>query len=301
MDQERPARFRLGGVDLAIVSDGVFMQDVGVIMGVVPRTLWEPVIGTPDARNLTPLALNCLLLRSQGKMVLVDTGIGTKLNETQRTRHFPGDYGHLLRRLRTMGVQPEDVDIVVNTHLHFDHCGWNTANVHGRPLPTFPNATYYIQRGEYEAAMHPNERTRGAYLPDNYAPLAEAGRIDLVDGERRVTPEITLLPTPGHTADHCSVAIASGGETAIYIGDLVQHAAQIERNAWIPAYDVLPLVTLETKKALFDRALRERWLIVSVHAPFPGAGRLVEADGRRRFVAAPASPHPPGVGPDRER
>jgi glyoxylase-like metal-dependent hydrolase (beta-lactamase superfamily II) len=147
MVSERPATYRLGGLDLAIISDGVFYQDAGVVMGVVPRAVWEPVSGPPLERNLYPLALNSLLVRSGGKTILVDTGIGAKLDEKQRSTYFPGDYGHLLNRLRALDVQPEEIDAVVNTHLHFDHTGWNTANIHGRALPTYPLARYYLQRG----------------------------------------------------------------------------------------------------------------------------------------------------------
>ena len=287
MDPERPARYKLGRLDLAVVSDGIFYQDAGVIMGVVPRVVWEPVSGPPLERNLYPLALNSLLVRSMGKTILIDTGIGAKLSEKQRRQYFPGDYGHLLRRLRAMGVRPEEIDAVVNTHLHFDHSGWNTADVHGRILPAFPRATYYLQRGEYESANSPNERTRASYLPENFLPLQEAGRLELVDGEAAITPEVRIVPTPGHTPDHASVVISSAGETAIFIGDVAQHGSQLDRTAWIAAWDVLPLVSLETKKALFERAFRDRALIVSVHAEFPGTGRLMEENGRRGFVPVP--------------
>lgn len=282
MDPDRPVRYRVGDVELAIVSDGVFYQDVGVIMGVVPRAVWEPVIGPPDARNQVQLSLNCLLIRSSGKLILVDTGIGAKLDEKQRTRYFPGDYGHLLRRLRALGIGPDAIDTVVNSHLHFDHSGWNTVVLHGQALPTFPRATYYVQRGEYEDATHPNQRTRASYLPENILPLAEGGRLELVDGEAAITSEVRIVPTPGHTPHHASVVVSSGGETAIYIGDLVQHGSQIARTAWISAFDVLPLVSMETKQALLERAVRERALLVSPHAAFPGAGRIVEDGGRPR-------------------
>jgi len=290
MDPEQPARYRVGGAHLAVVSDGVCYMDAGAVMGVVPRTVWEPIAGPPPVRNTFGLSLNSLLIRSGGKIILVDTGIGAKLDERQRTLHYPGDYGHLLRRLQALGVQPNNVDAVVNTHLHFDHCGWNTANVHGRSLPTFPRAKYYIQRGEFDVAMHPNERTRSAYLTDNFAPLADSGQIELVDGEAQVTPDVRIVPTPGHTADHASVVISSGGETAIFVGDLAQHGVQLERSAWISAFDILPLVSLETKKSLLGRAVRDGALVVSVHADYPGTGRLVEANGRRRFM--PVEPEP---------
>jgi glyoxylase-like metal-dependent hydrolase (beta-lactamase superfamily II) len=284
MNPEMPVTYKVGGLDLAIVSDGIFYQDAGVVMGVVPRSVWEPVAGPPLERNLYPLALNSLLVRSAGKLILVDTGIGAKLSEKQRTTFFPGDYGHLLRRLKALGIRPEQIDIVVNTHLHFDHSGWNTAALHGQTLPTFPRAKYFMQRGEYEAATHPNDRTRASYLADNFLPLAESGQLELVEGETAITADLHMVPTPGHTVDHASVVISAGGETAMFIGDIAQHGAQLDRPAWISAWDVLPLVSLQTKKTLFDRAIDEQALIISVHAEFPGAGRLTVQNGRQRFT-----------------
>ncbi len=280
------ATYRTGEFDIAVVSDGYIRLDGGAVFGLVPRVLWEPVVGskTIDAEHRIPLALNCMLVRRGDDVVLVETGMGTKHSQQVRKRIFPGEYGLLLDELATIGVAPEDVTHVVNTHLHTDHCGWNTVERQGETAPTFPNARYFVQAGEYEAAMHPNERTRGTYFAENFAPLAETGQLELVDGERELLPGITFLPTPGHTADHASIVLASGGETAIYTGDLVHHAVQAERPAWIAAFDILPLVSLETKKRLMERALRERALLICVHNAFPGVGRLTEVDGRRRFV-----------------
>ncbi|MYH68341.1 MAG: MBL fold metallo-hydrolase [Dehalococcoidia bacterium] len=280
------ATYTTGEFDIAVVSDGHIKLDGGAVFGLVPRILWEPVVGseTIDAEHRIPLALNCMLVRRGDHTVLVETGMGTKYTERERERIWPGEYGMLLDELAAIGVAPEDVTHVVNTHLHTDHCGWNTVEQDGEPAPTFPNARYFIQEGEYEAAMHPNDRTRATYLAKNFEPLEQAGQLELVDGEREILPGITFLPTPGHTADHASVVLSSRGETALYTGDLVHHAVQAERNAWISAFDILPLVTLETKKQLMEKAVRERALLICVHNPFPGVGRLTEVDGRRRFV-----------------
>ncbi len=280
------ARYRTGEFDIAVVSDGHIRLDGGAVFGLVPRILWEPVVGSEniDAEHRIPLALNCILVRRGEDVVLVETGMGNKHTEQVRTRIFPGEYGSLLDELASVGVAPGDVTHVVNTHLHTDHCGWNTVEHEGALTPTFPNARYFIQAGEYEAAMHPNDRTRATYFAENFAPLDEAGQLELVDGEREILPGMTFLPTPGHTADHASLVLSSGGETAIYTGDLVHHAVQAERPAWIAAFDILPLVSLETKKQLVERALRERALLICVHNAFPGVGRLTEVDGRRRFV-----------------
>jgi glyoxylase-like metal-dependent hydrolase (beta-lactamase superfamily II) len=141
-----------------------------------------------------------------------------------------------------------------------------------------------VQKGEYEAAIHPNDRTKGSYFPENFEPLAATGQLELVEGEQQIIPGVHFLPTPGHTADHASVVLSSRGETAIYTGDLVHHQVQVERPGWISAFDVMPLVSLETKKALTERAIREQALLICVHNPFPGAGRLKSVDGRRTFV-----------------
>lgn len=282
-----PARYRVGDFDIAVISDGHIRLDGGAVFGLVPRVLWESIVGQEniDAQHRIPLGLNCMVVRRGDDVLLVETGMGNKHTEAVRERSFPGDYGHLLSALATLDLAPEDITAVANTHLHTDHCGWNTTRREdGEIVATFPNASYFAQEGEYEVAMRPNERTRGTYFSENFEPLMRSGRLTLVRGEREVIPGVHFLPTPGHTADHASLVLSSRGETAIFTGDLVHHAVQLERPAWIAAFDVLPLVSLETKKALAERAIRERALLVCVHNPFPGVGRLVERDGRRSFV-----------------
>jgi glyoxylase-like metal-dependent hydrolase (beta-lactamase superfamily II) len=280
-----PHTHRLGNLDLHILSDGTFYQDAGAVFGVVPRVMWERIAHPElDEQYRMPLALNCLLVRSHGKLVLIETGVGDKSARAQAT---PVDQGNLLASLQAAGVRPEEIEVVINSHLHADHCGWNTKRLEdGRLVPTFPKARYLIQRGEWEAATHPNERTRATYLEENLLPLEEAGVLELVDGERSVTPEITIVTTKGHTDDHASVVLTSGGETAIYIGDMIQHHVQLERTAWVSAFDLLPLVSMETKKSIVERAIRERALVVSVHCPFPGLGRMTKTeDGKKRWEA----------------
>jgi glyoxylase-like metal-dependent hydrolase (beta-lactamase superfamily II) len=281
----RPTYFQVGAVRVDVISDGYFLMDAGGVFGLVPRTLWEPLAGPPDEKNRVRLDLNCLLVRDGTRTVLVDTGIGEKIEPRRRETAYPGDYGHLLSGLTRLGVRPADIDTVINTHLHFDHCGWNTAIVHGATIPTFPNARYYIQRGEWDAATNPNERTRATYLAENLTPVAESGQVELAEGEVQVTPALRLLPAPGHTADHAAVVISSQGETAIYMGDIVQHPLQIDRPAWISAFDILPLVSLETKKQLVEDAFTTGALLITTHAPYPGAGRIRDEDGRRRYWA----------------
>jgi glyoxylase-like metal-dependent hydrolase (beta-lactamase superfamily II) len=286
---EGKGKYRVGSLELVVLSDGTFRLDAGAVFGVVPRPMWEPVVEDLDASHRTGLGLNCLLLQSEGKTVLIETGVGDKARESWQAS--PLEKGNLLSDLAAHGFRPEDVDIVINTHLHADHCGWNTrylpagqAEQDRKLVPTFPRARYFIQRGEWEAARHPNERTRATYLPENLTPLEEGGQLQLIEGETRVTSEVVVIPSPGHTEHHASVVITSGGEVALYVGDIAQHRVQLERLAWVAAFDVLPLVSLETKRGLMERAIRENALVISVHLPFPGAGRMTTTpEGRRRW------------------
>jgi glyoxylase-like metal-dependent hydrolase (beta-lactamase superfamily II) len=193
-------------------------------------------------------------------------------------------HGRLLAELAANGVRPDDVDIVINTHLHGDHCGWNTVREGAVVRPTFPNARYYIQRGEWEAATHPNERTLGTYLAANIEPLDGAKLVELVRGEVELAKGVRLVPAPGHTEDHCAVELESEGEMAVYVGEVAQHPVMLERLAWISSFDVLPLVSLETKRRMLERAVEKRALLISVHAPYPGLGRLRAQDGKRKWV-----------------
>ena len=284
--------YRVGSCEIKVVSDGVIMLDAGAVFGLVPKVMWSRVIDGTNELNQIPLALNCLLTESDGKIVLIETGQGDKDFEQIRKRGGEVKHGTLLRELARNGVRPEDVDIVINTHLHNDHVGWNTVAQNGGHRATFPNARYYVQRGEWVEAMHPNERTRATYLAENLVPVEEAGQIEFVDGEARITSDIKMIETPGHTADHAAVAISNGGETAVYMGDMIQHEVQLERVAWLSAFDVLPLVNLETKKRLIAEAIAGNHLLIAVHNAFPGAGRLARTEtGRSKWTAEPPHAH----------
>ncbi len=273
---------RLGDLELLVVSDGVLRQDAGAVFGLTPRVMWEPYVPELDGKHRLPMGLNCMVVRGEGKTVLVETGVGTKAGRLPGAAETEGS-GTLLQNLEREGIRPEDVDIVVNTHLHFDHAGGNTLISEGKPVPAFPRARYLIQKGEWRVASSPNERTRATYLAENFEPLEDARQVELVEGEVEVIKGLRLVPAPGHTADHCIVELDSGGELALYVGELAQQPVMLERIAWISAFDVLPLVSLETKKRVIERALERRALIVSVHAPYPGLGRLSLEDSRRRW------------------
>jgi len=277
-----PAKHRIGDLHIAILSDGTYYQDAGAVFGIVPRIMWERLGVSLNDRYQMPLGLNSVLVRSQGKTALIETGVGEKDRPLQQTQRPAGT---LLDDLRALGVTPEEVDVVINTHLHADHCGWNTRrDAEGRWVPTFPRARYLIQRAEWDAAVRPNERTRATYLPENMLPLEETGQLELIDGEVSVTGEITVVPAFGHSMGHALVALSSAGESAIYLGDMIQHPAQLERLAWVSSFDIYPLEAMETKRMVTARAVEQQQTIIAAHADFPGVGRLVEEAGKRRWV-----------------
>lgn len=285
------AQYEIGAVRFAVVNDGVYYYDAGAVFGVVPRVMWERVAPPLDRRYRIPLGLNCLLLRSQGKTILVESGVGGKPGD--RDNASPAEDGTLLDSLAALDVRPEEIDVVVNTHLHADHCGWNTTLAgegdggDGDSLrPTFPNATYHVSSAEWHDATHPNERTRATYLEGNLAPVA--GRLDPVEGEFKITDEVRFLPTPGHTEGHGCIVIRSGREWGLYTGDLAQHTAQLERTAWVSGLDVLPLMSMETKKRLMDRCIEEQALVMMTHASYPGVMRMTRNErGHRQLTAVP--------------
>ncbi|HEX9727234.1 MAG TPA: MBL fold metallo-hydrolase [Gemmatimonadales bacterium] len=296
--------FRIGGFACHTVDAGSQRLDGGAMFGVVPKPLWEQRIPA-DERNRIPLALRCLLIEHPAGPVLVDTGVGNK-ESSKFTDIYAvensGDPGptRLEDSLATLGFTPLDIKYVINTHLHFDHCGGNTVidvkNGHGDmmavPQLAFPEATYVVQRGELAFARAPGERAAASYLAPNFEPIDAADRWQLIDGEAEILSGIRALPTPGHVPHHQSVVISDGGETGCFVGDLIPTAAHLP-PAWIMGYDLEPLVTLATKKALLDRAARENWVLILEHEPGPGTGRVVR-DGKR-FVFMPLDT-PPGAG-----
>ncbi len=257
--------------------------DGGAMFGVVPKPLWERRIPA-DARNRIPLGMRCLLVEHDIGLVLIDNGAGNKENEKFIDIYGienEGAEGRTLLEdgLRSLGFRPEDVVLMIDTHLHFDHAGGNTyRDATGRIVPTFPKARYIVQRGEYEWASRTNERTAASYFPHNFEPVREAGLLDLVDGDREVAPGIRVVRTPGHTPHHQSVLLESRGEAAFYLGDLVPTAAHLPLP-WIMGYDVEPLVTLETKRKYLERAAAEQWLVVFEHDASTAWGYVVH-DGK---------------------
>jgi len=275
---------RLGNADLHIVSDGLAWMDGGGHFGLVPKVLWEKVVQA-DELNRVPMALNCLLVVSEGQKILVDTGFGDKLSSKERQIWSIAGESRLVGDLRRLGFAPEDIDIVINTHLHSDHCGGNTVLREGQVVPTFPRAEYWIQRLEWADARYPNERTKGTYLPENFVPLEKHGQLRLLYGDTRVTSEVRCIVTRGHTRAHQSVVIESGGETAIYLGDLASWTILMERLAWVSAFDVEPLETIETKRRIRNWALEKNALLIFEHDSRVQMGYLREDEGKYRVEA----------------
>ncbi len=272
------------------------------MFGVVPRPLWQ-TRAAPDERHRIPLAMRCLLVEHPDGLVLIDTALGNK--EDPR---FLDIYGvenaglegatQLEDALAAAGFLPRDVRWVINTHLHFDHAGGNTtldpelegdARRHVRP--TFPNATYVVQRGELEFARHANERTRASYLPPNFEPIAAAGRWQLLEGDGEVLPGIAVRLTPGHVPFHQAVLVRSGGETAAFVADLIPTTTHLPLP-WIMGYDLEPLRTLESKRALLRDAVDGAWRLIFEHDPAIASGvPVLEGKGieLREVVTAQAS------------
>jgi glyoxylase-like metal-dependent hydrolase (beta-lactamase superfamily II) len=284
----------LGDFTIHALDAGIQRLDGGAMFGVVPKPLWERRIPA-DERNRIPLAMRCLLVETSDALVLIDTGSGNKEDvkfaDIYGIDNAPSDPAHATRleeALRAAGHGIDDVDVVVSTHLHFDHAGGNTRRLpDGAIALSFPRARYIVQRGEYDWAHLRNERIQASYLPHNFEPVMEAGRLELVEGDVEVVPGIRLLRTPGHTPHHQSVLVQSAGETACFLADVIPTSAHLPLP-WIMGYDVEPLVTLETKRALLDRALAGDWLLVFEHDPVLPWGRLDPT--RDRPMLAPTGP-----------
>jgi glyoxylase-like metal-dependent hydrolase (beta-lactamase superfamily II) len=268
---------KLGDLEFHILSAGHVLLDGGAMFGVIPRPLWERKMA-PDARNRVTLSMNCLLIRAGGKRILVETGAGDKMSSKVRDI-FGLDGPFLADGLSGYGVRPEDLDIVVNTHLHFDHCGGNTRIEMDKVVPAFPNARYIVQRGEYDHAMTPNERDRATYLAENFAPLLEAGKLSLLEGDQTIAPGVELIRVPGHTADMQCVRLTGGGKTAFFFADLVPTTAHLPLP-WIMGYDLYPMTTLENKKRWIPEVIREGYLALFPHDGRVPAAYLRDRDGR---------------------
>ncbi len=277
---------KLGAFEIAPVTDGRFRLDGGAMFGVVPRVLWEQCCPADD-QNRIQLSLTCLLIRAHGKNILVDTGLGNKWDEKTRDRFAIDRTTPLSDSLKEQGLRAEDIHMVVNTHLHFDHAGGNTIKSDQvGVIPAFPKATYFIQRGEYEDSVLPNERTRATYRQENFTPIAQAKQCEFLEGDAELLPGVSVVVTQGHTRCHQGVKIESEGRVAFFLGDLIPTVSHLPLP-YITGYDLYPLQTLEAKRWVLDRAFEEGWLLVFEHDPQVRMG-YVRKDVEGKYFLEPA-------------
>lgn len=255
----------LGDVRVHLLRGAGFALDGGAMFGVVPRAVWEKT-DPPDERNRVALAANVALIETAGRRVLVDTGMGERWSAAEVERYRLEVGRGLETELAARGLSADDVDVVVNTHLHFDHAGGNTREEGGRLQPAFPRARYVVQLGEWEDAMHPHERNRASYREGDFVPLAEARQLQTVQGEVEVAPGVRVIPVGGHTAYHQMVVVEGGGQRLVIPTDLVPTAAHVALP-FIMGYDLFPVGTLEVKRRLLAEAAEGGWLLLLYHDP----------------------------------
>jgi methylmalonyl-CoA epimerase len=275
-----PVRHTLGDLELISLSDGFLRLDGGAMFGVVPRTLWETRL-PPDDRNRIPLGMRPLVVRG-AQTLLIDAGCGDKMDARSADIYGLERTYHLDHALADAGLTADDIDIVVASHLHFDHVGGFTRrDEQGRLVPRFPKARYVAHRQEWHDATHPHERNRASYLQENFVPLMEAGVVSLVEDEAEIMPGVRYRRSGGHTAHHQVVMIASQGETAVFAADMYPTSVHVP-DPWVMGYDLYPMDTLAFKRAFASEAIERDYLIFFEHDPSLAAGRLREQDGRRR-------------------
>jgi glyoxylase-like metal-dependent hydrolase (beta-lactamase superfamily II) len=271
---------KLGAFEILPVSDGRFRLDGGAMFGVVPKVLWQKCCPADDLNRIA-LNLTCLLIRAHGKNILIDTGLGDKEDAKFQSMFAVERKPSLQESLKQRDLSRDDIHVVINTHLHFDHAGGNTIHYGEDHLySAFPKAGYHVQRGEYEDAARANERTRASYRRDNFTPIAHVNQWEFLSGDTELLPGVTAIVTPGHTRCHQSVKIESEGRIAFFLGDLIPTVSHLPLP-YIMGYDLYPIQTLETKRWVLDRAFEEHWLLIFEHDPLVQAGHVKkDVDGK---------------------
>jgi len=267
---------KLGAFNLYAVSDGSFMLDGGQMFAIIPKPLWEKKIPA-DARNRVRISLTCLLIQTGRHNILVETGIGDKF-DTKLNEIYGVDHSRILpNELRKLGLEPGDIDIVINSHLHFDHCGWNVRREDGKLVPTFPRARYFVQRGEWEDAHRTTERNRASYAEDFIA--AAEPQTEFLDGDTEIVPGVKVEVGAGHTRCMQCVRVESDGATAYFPSDLVPTVSHLS-YPWMTSFDLYPLETLANKKRLLPELAERGALMVFPHDPCVPWARLIKIEGR---------------------
>jgi methylmalonyl-CoA epimerase len=273
------SRYALGDLELISVNDGFFRLDGGAMFGVIPKPLWAPK-APPDERNRILLAMRPLIVKGARTMI-IDAGAGDKENQKFRDIYGLDGSERLDRSLAEAGLTVDDIDIVLASHLHFDHAGGFTVrDASGRLRPRFPRAQYIVRRGEWDDATHPNARTKGSYFLDNYVPLAEAGVLQLVDEDQTIMPGVRVRRTGGHTPHHQIVLIESGKQSAAFVADMMPTTAHLP-DVWVMGYDLNPLETMSVRHQFVHEAIEKGTLVFFEHDPAIAAGYLQEKDGKR--------------------
>ena len=272
-------RHILGDLELITLSDGFLWLDGGAMFGVVPRTLWEKRL-PPDDANRIPLGMRPLVVRTGRHTAIIDAGCGDKMDAKSAQIYKLDRRFHLDHALAAAGLTAEDIDIVIASHLHFDHVGGFTTMKNGRVVPRFPNATYVAHRAEWEDATHPHERNRASYLQENFVPLKDAGVLTLVDDDAEILPGVRYRRSGGHTPNHQVLMIQSGGRTAVFTADMYPTSVHVP-DPWLMGYDLYPMDTLAFKRGFAVEAIDKEYLLFFEHDPSMAAGYLREKDGKR--------------------
>jgi glyoxylase-like metal-dependent hydrolase (beta-lactamase superfamily II) len=271
----------LGNLEIQHIHGGNFYLDGGAMFGVVPKPLWEKK-SPPDNRNRIRLAANSLLARTQNKNILIETGNGTKWTPKLRDIYGIQEGNPLIDNLAAKGARPDQIDVVINTHLHFDHAGGNTKLHNGIAVPTFPNAKYIVQAAEIAHAANPTERDRASYFEENVLPLQQSGQWHALAGDSEILPGISAVGIPGHNADIQAIKLTGGGRTVFFVADLFPTRHHLSLP-WIMAYDLYPLQTLETKRKWLQTIVQENWIVVFGHDPDVPAATLHARDNKIAF------------------
>jgi glyoxylase-like metal-dependent hydrolase (beta-lactamase superfamily II) len=272
----------VGNVSITSLSDGLLEFDLCNFFPSIPEEQWLPYRDHLSPEGKVSFNLAAFLIRSDGKNILVDTGLGPKPADAPET-----PWGELMNDFQAHGIRPEEIDAVVMTHLHRDHVGWNTVRDDGGNLkPTFPNARYYFSKVDLDASHDPAlQPDRYPNAPDCVWPLVDMGLVELMEGEFSITGELTTVPTPGHTPGHMSIMIDSGGERALILGDVLHNTAQIQQTGWASRADIIPEQAIATRQSVLDRLENEGIPVAAVHLPAPGFGKIVRLQGRRYWQA----------------
>jgi len=286
-DEEKiRARATLGDFELTICTDGTYLLDGGAMFGVVPKTLWSKR-APADEQNRILLGLNTVIVRTGKHVIAIETGVGNK--QSPKMRELQGNQELLPQSLAAAGVKPEEVDIVINSHLHFDHCGWNTTlHPDGSVTPTFPNARYFAHAGEVAHGHQQFERDKVSYLSPNYDPLIANGQMTLLTNESiaanpQIVPGISVECFPGHTAQLMAIHIESAGQHACYISDLIPTAHHLD-TTWCMGYDLDPMRVIAERKRFYQRAIPEDWLVLFTHDHHTPMARIALNDKGKPVV-----------------